>query len=83
MAAQTAAQVVRQIENIKRKLVAQGDMRPGTLSTQYNVCGTPGCQCKAEPSKKHGPYSGQLYEKGKGQQQILSQGGLGGDHEAR
>ncbi len=29
---------------------------PGSLSTQYNVCGTPGCRCKATPPKKRGPY---------------------------
>ena len=29
---------------------------PGSLSTQYNVCGTPGCRCKATPPEKHGPY---------------------------
>ena len=28
----------------------------GSLSTQYNVCGTPGCRCKATPPEKHGPY---------------------------
>lgn len=56
MAAQTEARILLQIENVKRKLAALGDLRPGTLSTQYNVCGSPGCQCKAQPPKKHGPY---------------------------
>jgi hypothetical protein len=33
------------------------DMRPGSLSKQYNVCGMPGCRCKDEKNpKKHGPY---------------------------
>ena len=45
-----------QIEEVKRELVTIGDMRPGSLSTQYNVCGTPGCRCKATPPVKHGPY---------------------------
>jgi hypothetical protein len=31
-------------------------LRPGHLSQQYNVCGTPGCRCKATPPRKHGPY---------------------------
>jgi hypothetical protein len=44
------------IEGVKRQLVALGEMRPGSLSTQYNVCGSPGCRCKASPPKKHGPY---------------------------
>ena len=48
--------IERQIEKIKRDLVALGDLRPGSLSTQYNVCGSPGCRCKASPPEKHGPY---------------------------
>ena len=47
---------MRQIERVKVKLAALGDLRPGSLSTQYNVCGTPGCRCKATPPEKHGPY---------------------------
>ncbi|HDH05484.1 MAG TPA: hypothetical protein ENH01_07210 [Nitrospirae bacterium] len=31
-------------------------MRRGSLSEQYNICGTPGCKCKATPPIKHGPY---------------------------
>ena len=48
--------LMRQIERVKVKLAALGDLRPGSLSTQYNVCGTPGCRCKATPPEKHGPY---------------------------
>ena len=34
-----------------------GEMRPGTLSQQYNVCGNPTCRCKnPENPQKHGPY---------------------------
>lgn len=32
------------------------DLRPGSLSKQFNVCGTRGCRCKRSPPKKHGPY---------------------------
>jgi len=46
----------RQIEKVKRDLAVLGDLRPGSLSTQYNVCGSPGCRCKADPPVKHGPY---------------------------
>jgi hypothetical protein len=46
----------RQIEKIKRELQQIGELRPGTLSEQYNVCGTPGCRCKTSPPAKHGPY---------------------------
>jgi len=44
------------IERIKNKLLTLGDLRPGNLSEQYNVCGSPGCRCKAQPPQKHGPY---------------------------
>ena len=48
--------LLRQIERVKAQLAALGDLRPGSLSTQFNVCGTPGCLCKATPPEKHGPY---------------------------
>ena len=44
------------ISTIKAALAALGDLRPGTLSEQFNVCGNPGCRCKATPPRKHGPY---------------------------
>jgi hypothetical protein len=45
----------RRIDEIKTQIVALGDLRPGTLSQQYNVCGKLGCRCKADPPQKHGP----------------------------
>jgi len=45
-----------QITAIKRELGRLTDLRPGSLSQQYNVCGSPGCRCKASPPHKHGPY---------------------------
>ena len=47
----------RKIQRIQRELATLGDLRPGSLSEQYNVCGVAGCRCKASPPKKHGPYS--------------------------
>jgi hypothetical protein len=44
------------IAKIKAALAALGDLRPGTLSQQYYVCGKPACRCKARPPQKHGPY---------------------------
>jgi hypothetical protein len=45
------------IQRIKRELLDLGEMRPGALSRQFNVCGKPGCRCKDKPApKKHGPY---------------------------
>ena len=46
----------RRIERIQREIGQLGDLRPGSLSQQYNVCGVPGCRCKASPPQKHGPY---------------------------
>lgn len=45
------------IERIKKQLAAIDDMTPGSVSKQYNVCGSPSCRCK-DPvhPKKHGPY---------------------------
>lgn len=46
-----------QIARIKTQLQAQGLMRPGSLSRQYNVCGKPGCRCKdPQHPRRHGPY---------------------------
>jgi hypothetical protein len=46
-----------QITGIKAQLQAQGPMRPGSLSQQYNVCGKPGCRCKdPQHPRRHGPY---------------------------
>jgi len=33
-----------------------GETAQGHRRAQYNVCGTPGCHCKAAPPVKHGPY---------------------------
>lgn len=47
----------QRIDRIKARLASVGEMRPGSLSRQYNVCGKPGCRCK-DPQKpvRHGPY---------------------------
>jgi hypothetical protein len=45
------------IERIKAALSEVGEMRPGSISKQYNVCGNPNCRCKDKRKpKKHGPY---------------------------
>ncbi len=46
----------QRIAAIKAEIAALGPLRPGTLSRQYNVCGTPGCRCKDDPTQRHGPY---------------------------
>ena len=45
-----------QIQRIKHELATLGDIRSGTLSQQFNVCGKPHCRCKADPPNRHGPY---------------------------
>lgn len=45
------------IRQIKQDLLGLGEMRPGSLSKQYNVCGNPTCRCKdPKQPKRHGPY---------------------------
>ncbi len=45
------------IKEIKKKLLKLGIMHPGSINTQYNVCGNANCACKnKENPKKHGPY---------------------------
>ena len=45
-----------QIEKVKQELLTLEDLRPGSLSKQYNVCGSANCRCKDDPPQKHGPY---------------------------
>lgn len=49
--------IEKKIDGIKEELREIGEMRPGSLSKQYNVCGVGGCGCK-DPKypRKHGPY---------------------------
>ncbi len=47
----------RKIAQIKRKIINLGPVLPGSISEQWNVCGTPGCICKSAINAiKHGPY---------------------------
>ena len=46
-----------QIRKIKKHLAELGEIMPGSLSQQYNVCGNPNCRCKDSVNpRKHGPY---------------------------
>lgn len=51
---------IQQLENtiakIKAALATLGELRPGSLSEQYNVCGRPNCRCKGSRAQRHGPY---------------------------
>jgi len=45
------------IERIKAQILELGPVLPGSLSKQWNVCGSPGCKCKdPKRPRKHGPY---------------------------
>ena len=53
----SAEQMEREIEEIKRNLLALGPMHPGSVSRQYQQCGNPACKCMhPETPQKHGPY---------------------------
>ena len=46
----------KKLSAVKRQITNIGDIRPGSVSEQYNVCGNQACRCKADPPQKHGPY---------------------------
>jgi hypothetical protein len=52
----TEREIDKRIAAIKGELAALGPLHPGSISRQYNVCGSPSCRCKADPAQRHGPY---------------------------
>lgn len=65
--------IEQRIQRIKEELLKINEMRPGSISKQYNVCGKPNCQCKDENNpKKHGPYYQLSYvHRGKSTSQFI------------
>ncbi len=63
----------KRIAAIKRELQKIGDMRPGSLSRQFNTCGNPKCRCKdPEDPRRHGPYFQLKYtRKGKSRTEFV------------
>lgn len=54
---QKLKQMEQRIAALKAALVELGDLHPGSLSQQFNVCGKPGCRCKdPRHPRRHGPY---------------------------
>jgi len=53
----SAAALRKELESVRRALLALGPIHPGSVSMQYQVCGRPGCRC-ADPEnpRRHGPY---------------------------
>jgi hypothetical protein len=50
-------QIEKQIQETKKELTELGELRPGSLSKQYNICGKATCKCKdPEAPQRHGPY---------------------------
>jgi hypothetical protein len=47
----------QEIRTIQQALQTLGPMHPGSISSQYQVCGRAGCRC-VDPDKpeRHGPY---------------------------
>jgi len=66
----------RRIQAIKKRLSELGEIRPGSLSSQYNVCGNPNCRCKRPDNPvKHGPYYQISYtRKGKSKTEFVKAG---------
>jgi hypothetical protein len=57
METQTIAQLRGRIRKIQEEIGSLGQMRPGSISKQYNVCGNPTCRCKdPKHPQRHGPY---------------------------
>jgi len=52
----SAQSIQARIRDIQQQLCELGHFRVGSLSEQFNVCGSPNCKCKADPPQKHGPY---------------------------
>ncbi len=45
------------VDQLKQKLLNLGPVLPGSISEQWNICGTLNCKCKnPQNPKKHGPY---------------------------
>jgi len=66
-----------QIAKVKQQLAELGELRPGTLSRQYTVCGSAGCRCKANPPQRHGPYYHLSYTRhGKGGTRLIKKADL-------
>lgn len=42
---------------LKRRILALGWARPGSLIRRYMPCGNPACRCMAKPPELHGPYT--------------------------
>jgi len=49
---------------LRKKLRKIEPFKKGSLNERWHTCGTPNCNCKKEPPKKHGPYNWLTWKKG-------------------
>ncbi|MGH3248501.1 MAG: DUF6788 family protein [Trebonia sp.] len=56
----TARQRQARARAILREIAEIGYALPGSLVTRTTACGKPGCRCKADPPRLHGPYASWL-----------------------
>lgn len=60
MARTTPAQQLARYDDRYRALAAQladiGPISSGSLTRRYTRCTSPGCKCRADPPRPHGPY---------------------------
>lgn len=49
-------QLLAQRDRILQDIAGIGDLRQGSLRTQYRKCGKPNCHCAGDGAKGHGPY---------------------------
>lgn len=60
MARTTPAQQLARYDDRYRTLAAQladiGPISSGSLTRRYTRCTSPGCKCRADPPRPHGPY---------------------------
>ncbi len=47
--------LLQQRDQLKSRLAAVGDMRPGSLVPRFRKCGKPSCHCTKEGDPGHGP----------------------------
>lgn len=71
--AEELKKIDNQIKQTKKRLIALGHLRPGSLNEQYTFCGKGGCACQRLINpKKHGPYYQLSYfHKGKSRTEFL------------
>ena len=48
--------VLAELEEVRAQIAGIGHVLPGSVLEVYNRCGNPGCRCRAQPPRRHGPY---------------------------